>query len=134
MNLKELARQKGTNIKKLSEKCGLPASTLYAIASGDTNLDNVGIDIFMRIARALDMSAEQLKKTMESDDVMYAVVELPTEKRLASDERELLSLYRRMDAENRARMMDNARAFAALSEKDAPGMRDDVERAGKSLV
>lgn len=49
---------------------------------------------------------------------------------LASDERELLFLYRRMDAENRARMMDNARAFAALSEKDGAGNRADVERAG----
>ena len=49
---------------------------------------------------------------------------------LSPDERELLFLYRRMDAENRARMMDNARAFAALSEKDGAGDRADVERAG----
>lgn len=134
MNLKELAKLKGTNIKKLSEKCGLPPSTLYAISSGDTNLDNVGIDMFLKIADALEMSAEQLKGTMDGSSVSYAVVELPTADSTTSEERELLFLYRRMDAENRARMMDNARAFAALSEKDGAGNRADVERAGKSLA
>ena len=53
---------------------------------------------------------------------------------LSTDERELLFLYRRMDAENRARMMDNARAFAALSEKDGAGDRADVERAGRVVA
>ena len=134
MNLKELAKQKGTNVKQLSEKCGLPASTLYAIASGDTNLDNVGIDIFIKVAHALDMTAEQLKRTMDDSEITYAVVELPTDDYVTSDERELLALFRRMDSENQARLMDNARAFAALSEKDGAGNRADVERAGKSLA
>lgn len=60
MNLKELARARGTNLKKLAESCGMPPSTLYAISSGDTNFDKVGISTFMKIADALDMSAEEL--------------------------------------------------------------------------
>ena len=60
MDLKKLARSKGTNIKRLAEECGVPPSTLYAIASGNTNPGNVGIDLFLKISKALGMSAEEL--------------------------------------------------------------------------
>lgn len=60
MNLKELARSRGTNLKKVAEQSGVPASTLYAISSGDTNFEKVGISTFMKVADALGMSAEEL--------------------------------------------------------------------------
>ena len=58
MNLKELAKAKGTNLKKVAERCGVPPTTHYAISSGSTKFENVGIGTFMKIAKELGMSAK----------------------------------------------------------------------------
>ena len=126
MNLKELARSRGTNLKQVAEKCGIPASTLYAISRGDTNLDNVGIDTFLKLSGALGMGAQELMDEMNG---------VPSEPRpsaqreavdLSPDERSLLSLYRKMDAQFRAMMLKNAEAYVAASEKEADA--DGVQR------
>ena len=39
---------------------------------------------------------------------------------LSKDERSLLSLYRNMDPAHRMTLLETARAFSALSEKDGP--------------
>ena len=116
MNLKEIAKAKGTNIKRLAESCGIPASTVYAISSGDTNADNVGIGVTMKLAAALDMTVDELYAQMSGFE--YAVVQLPAEETVSSDERELLELYRRMDPAQRLAFMEVARSMAVASEKD----------------
>ena len=113
MNLKELAKSKGTNIKQIAEKCGIPASTLYEISNGGTNVDNVGIDIFLKVSHVLGMSAEQLMG--EIGDVRYTMVELPMEEMATAEERELLDLFRKMGDSDRAVLLDTARRFAAFS-------------------
>lgn len=113
MNLMELAKSKGTNLKKVAEQCGIPPTTLYAISRGDTNFDNVGIGIVMKVANALDMTVDELYTGKPS--IHYAVVSIERD----DDERELVELFRSMQPEHRALLMDNARAFAALSEKDS---------------
>ena len=120
MNLRDIAKSRGTNLKKIAEKCDVPPSTLYAISSGDTNFENVGIGLFMKIADALDMTPEELYGSETHVD--YAMVDMS--KADSVDERELLALFRNMDDRHRALLMDNARSFAALSEKIEKG---DVE-------
>ena len=105
MDLKELARKKGTNIKKIAEKCGIPPTTLYAISRGDTNFGNVGIDTAIKVAGCLGMTVEELYTGRPS--VTYAVVEVDK-----TDEGELLGLYRAMSAEGKSRLMEQA-AFLA---------------------
>lgn len=106
MNLKELAKSKGTNLNKLAEKCGVPASTLYAIASGDTNFDNVGISLFMRLADALDMKPEELYgREPKKQEVSGAL--------LTASERALLALYRSMDPVGRASLIEQAEFLSA---------------------
>lgn len=121
MNLKELAKSKGTNIKKVAEKCNVPPTTLYAISDGKTNLGNVGIDTFMKVARALDMTAESLMAEIGTE-VNYDVASFSDddEKIVSGEEFELVKLYRRMQPEQKRLLMENARAFSALSEKDGP--------------
>lgn len=123
MNLKDLAKSKGTNVKRLAERCGVPASTLYAISSGETNIENVGIDVFLKIADGLGMCAEDLRMTL-SDGIDYGVVSLSGgDIRSVGDEAELLSLYRRMVDEDKRTFMEMARALAFAGDakkKDAP--------------
>lgn len=92
MNLKELARVRGTNIKRLAEQCGVPASTLYAISSGDTNFDNVGIGLFLKISEALGMTADELYYITSEPTLS----ELPTPE-LTEQEQKLLKAFRSMD-------------------------------------
>lgn len=116
MNLKELARLRGTNLKQVAEKCGIPASTLYAISRGDTNLDNVGIDTFLKLSNALSMDAQELMNIMNGVPVTPARQE---EEQLTDKERRIIELYRQMDSTYKAMLMKNAVLYARDSEKEA---------------
>ena len=125
MNLKELARHRGTNLKQVAEKCGIPASTLYAISRGDTNLDNVGIDTFLKLSGALGMDAQELMNEMNgvSNSTRPPARQ---EEDLSTDEQKLVALYRKMDAQYKAMMLKNAEAYVAASGKEADA--DGVQR------
>lgn len=110
MNLKEIAKSHGTNLKKVAERCGVPASTLYAISSGDTNFENVGIGLFRKIAKALDMTTEELYE-LESP-IEYAVVEIPD--KTTVDEMELLDYYRYLDDEGKSQVLSITRGLHAI--------------------
>jgi len=109
MDLKKLAREKGTNLKQVAEKCGIPPTTLYAISRGDTNFDNVGIGIAIKVADALGMTVEELYTGKE-----HTVPVLT----LDWEERQLVRLYRSLDEEHRNLLMSTAKTFAVASEKD----------------
>ncbi len=71
-------------MKKVAEKCGLPPSTLYAISSGDTNFENVGISTFVKIADALGMTADELYMGKVDDTERYALTQEEKRYRSAS--------------------------------------------------
>lgn len=134
MNLKELAKLKGTNIKQLAEKCNIPASTLYAISSGDTNFDNVGISVFIKIADALGMKAEELYDAQKTN---YYIVPLDEPEEhdgpKQSDESkrpdecdELCELYRSMTDEGRSQLMIYARGLAATYPKSQVDTAEEI--------
>lgn len=118
MNLKEVAKSKGTNIKQLAEKCGVPASTLYSISRGDTNLDNVGVDLFLKIARGLCVSSEELYESVKGTSVHYSVVDLretvaPEQDDRDKDKEELVDIYRSLPQKGREQLLVFARGCAA---------------------
>lgn len=124
MNLKELARARGTNLKRVAEECGIPASTLYAISSGETTWDNVGIGLFIKLADTFEIDTEELYRLDSyTPDVSYAAVKLPEDDddaetpAYADDERELIDLYRAMSVEYREMLVKSATAYAAMSAK-----------------
>jgi len=116
MNLKELARSRGTNLKQIAEKCNIPASTLYAISSGDTNFDHVGISTFMQIANALDLSAEDLYRGDSEKTTEYRYVFIVDEKKEMD---ELAEIMRSITKEGRRQLMVYARGIAATYPKSA---------------
>ena len=100
MDLKRLAREKGTNLKRVAERCGVPPSTLYAISRGDTNFGNVGIDTAIKVANALGMTVEELY-TGEAPGASK-------DSEISPDESRLLRMFRMMDAKGRCAMLEQA--------------------------
>lgn len=126
MNLKEIAKLRGTNLKKIAEECHVPPSTLYAISSGDTNFDNVGIGLFMKIADALNMSPEELYGREVSPCDIAAT--------LSDDERILIDCYRRMATDMQKTALETAMNFAALSGSGQKGSRETASESLTSTV
>lgn len=110
MNLKELAKLRGTNLKRISEHTQIPASTLYAISQGETTFDNVGVSRFLKLADALGMTAEQLHAlptvTPENVNSYIGAIE-------DSDmDSELSDVYGTLDEQGKAALLTMARALS----------------------
>lgn len=110
MNLKELAKLRGTNLKRISEQTQIPASTLYAISQGETTFDNVGVSRFLKLADALGMTAEQLHAlpnvTPENVDSYIGAIDD------SGMDAELSDVYGTLDEQGRAALLTMARALA----------------------
>lgn len=98
---------------ELSRLSGVSKSSLSRYLGGD----DIPASKLKAIADALGVTVDMLLGISRPES-------------LTADERELLSLYRKMDVRERSLLMENARAFAALSEKDGAGSPQDVGRAG----
>jgi len=57
--LTELKERKGIKVPEFAKACGLKPSTIYGIRKKPT-MDNVTIDVFLKIAHGLGMTAEEL--------------------------------------------------------------------------
>lgn len=119
MNLKELAKARGTNLKRIAEQTGIPRSTLYAISQGETNFDNVGISTFITLAQALDMPVERVYElpSIPPEKIEEYILSLDDDETVADsattpDESALLSSYRALDARDKERLLEIARVMA----------------------
>lgn len=116
--VREAINVKYGSIKKMAEVTGIPRNTIYHAL--DRGLDNTTIRTRSRIEHALiDISIDDNEKPNDG---------------LSINERELLTLYRNMDEKHQSLLLENARAFSALSEKDTCGAGADVERAGIAVM
>lgn len=62
----------GGNISEFSRESGVPYGALYDIVRGKSNIDKVGIGIFMKIAHTLGMTAEELYYGTPPEPPTYA--------------------------------------------------------------
>jgi transcriptional regulator with XRE-family HTH domain len=104
----ELFEESGMSVREFATAADLKYSTAHDIVTGKANWENIGAGAFIRIAHVFNTTADALFDGMENDLAS-----------LTASERELVSLYRNMQPEQKTLLMDNARAFSALSEKDA---------------
>lgn len=58
IRLEKIMKEKGINANELSLKIGVTPSTLYSMIKRDSN--RVDIDLIIKIARALNMTADEL--------------------------------------------------------------------------
>lgn len=107
---------RGMNQAELARVSGVSKSSLSRYLGGD----EIPASKLLAIAEALNVTVDQLLGIAP-----YV---------LSSDERELVDLFRACGPRERALLMDNARAFAALSEKDGAGAGRDVARDRGAVI
>lgn len=97
MNLKELCKAKGTNIKRLAEQLNVSQSTLYSISNGATSIEGVGISLFIDIANALDCTTDELYCVLVNQgEITYTV------RNLTESETALVDNYRALSTAGRS--------------------------------
>lgn len=110
MNLKQLCKEKGTNINKLAEKVGVTASTLYAISSGDTTLNNVGVSLFIAISNELGYTTDELYSLLSGE---------PESQQLSEEEQELVDIMQSITPQGQQQLLLFARGCLSTFAKDA---------------
>lgn len=125
MNLKEYARSRGTNIKKLAEKIDVTPSTLYAIANGSTDFDHIGISLFNKIADALNVTTDELYKILKDDSDGISDGSL----HLTENELRLVFYYRNSNENGKDAILNSAK-MQCLSAIYENGGADAVVRFG----
>ena len=113
--LTELKERKGIKVPEFAETCGLKPSTIYGIRKKPT-MDNVTIDVFLKIAHGLGMTAEELYYG-EKQPIAYA------------DEREadIHRIWGELDEERRGRLHNTAQDMElAKSNEDTSLLTQEV--------
>jgi len=113
-NLVEMLALSGKRNIDLAKACGVGKSAVSNWLSGKSSID---IERIPSICDFLDVTMDEFfgrSKAMEPQ---------PS---LSPDEQHLIALYRNMDREHRDVLMQTARAFSALTEKDGADERGAV--------
>ena len=66
--LQKAIESRGYTVKSIADKAGIPATNLYNITSGRGKLGNMGINSFIKLARALGMTADELIVEIEENE------------------------------------------------------------------
>ena len=111
MNLKEFCKQKGTNINKVAEQTGIPATTLYTISSGKTPVGNMGVSMFIKVASALGCTTDELYEVLLND-------EMQTTSELTPEQAELVDIMRSITPQGQQQLLVFARGIAASYPKN----------------
>ena len=115
LKIKEARESIGWTQERLAAEMNTTQQTVQRWESGQTDVKSTQLK---KLSHVLGVTVSYLM------DMEYAVIELPVEELTTSEERELLSLYRRMEKAQRIALMEVARSMAVASEKDGAGMRE----------
>lgn len=113
MNLKDFCKLKGTTLNKVADNLNIAASTLYAISSGDTALDKVGVSLFMRLADALECTTDELYNVLKDNESAS-----DESKSLSPDELELVAIYRNLTPTGQQQLLLFARGCMSTFPKN----------------
>ena len=117
MRIREIREAKGWTQEQLAIAMSTTQQTIQRWESERTDVKS---NQLKDLSRVLGVTVSYLLGIDEGVD----------DDRLSVDERNLVELYRSMDADKRSTLIDTARAFAALSEKDGGACeRNKVARA-----
>ena len=97
----DLFDRSGMSIREFATAADLKYSTAHDIVTGKANIENIGAGAFVRIARVFGTTADALISGMERR-------QMPTDA-----EQHLLALFRSMDVNGRAALMEQAEFLSA---------------------
>ena len=89
--LKELIKERKTNVNKLAERAGVAPTTLYSIINRDNT--KADIDVLIRIASILDVPVEYFSDNYNPNIEINMVV--------SESERKLISDFRKLNSDNK---------------------------------
>jgi len=98
-----LFEESGMSVQEFASAADLKYSTAYDIVHGKANMENIGAGAFVRIARVFNTTADALLSSADVDS-----------DGLWPDERELLSLYRKMEQSEQSLLIEVAQRFSSL--------------------
>ena len=110
-NLRSLRKAKHLTQEQLASSVGASKRQIGAWERGENELP---MDYADSIANVLDCTIDELAGRVE-----YAVIKLRDDDSITADERELVSLYRKMETAQRLAFMEIARSLAVASEKES---------------
>lgn len=113
---------RGLGQKEVAAKLGMPVRTYGGYERGERTLS---LDIAAQIADVFEITLDELLGRESQGRHAHTSVDL------TRDERELVDLYRKADARQRARVMEELRDYADLSGSRAAGHVDNTVRAGR---
>ena len=58
--LEKLIKARGNTVKSIAARAGIPPTTIYNVTGGRGTIGRMGVSQFIRIAHALDMTADDL--------------------------------------------------------------------------
>lgn len=110
--LTRLFEERRVNISDFSRKVGIPYGTLYDIAKGNTDFDNVSVGKILKIAHGFGMTADELLGEQIDQDPARI---------------ELCEIYDGMNNEGRRALLASARGLASAYEVKNSAISDDQE-------
>jgi transcriptional regulator with XRE-family HTH domain len=108
--LTKLKKEQGLTVTEFAARCDLPPTTIYNARKRE-DMGKITVDVFLKIAHGLGMTAEQLYYGEEC--------ELPEQPSFTSDEQTIVDGYRAADDRQRERLLDDARREIRMAESDA---------------
>lgn len=115
--LAQLKREQGITVTDFAEMSGVPASTLYG-ARTKKSMENISIDVFLKIAHALNMTAEELYYGTKP------AVTYPDPRQT-----ELNRCWESLDTERQNRLIDDAHDMEIAKSSWSAAIRDE-EKVG----
>ena len=139
--MKEIRQSKGLSQKEIAAKLDMPVRTYGSYERGERSLS---LDVAAEIADVLDVTIDQLlgresyispseeRRRYEFSRYRHNLKEIgeklnPAQQmEVSDDERQLIDLYRNMDAQYRAMLLKSAEAFVRASVKETKFQGDEV--------
>lgn len=108
--VEEMKVREGITYRDIAERFGIPEQTLHSSRKRE-DMGRIGIDVFLKIAHGLGMTAEELYYGTERE-----AREQPA---ISPDEQTIVDGYRTADATQKRRMLSAAKLEIEMAEESA---------------
>jgi transcriptional regulator with XRE-family HTH domain len=108
--VEEMKVREGITYRDIAERFGIPEQTLHSSRKRE-DMGRIGIDVFLKIAHGLGMTAEELYYGTERE-----AQEQPS---ISPDEQTIVDGYRIADATQKRRMLSAAKLEIEMAEESA---------------